>query len=97
MTRSIRLEGRLSDEGIEAALQYVDQLNLISKRDNSPISADSIHHIVGLSNPHENGDGGARLFSRTQVEGYWDAIDLMRISASDEEPIYELENFRSGP
>lgn len=100
-TGVIRLDGSLSDELIEEALQFVDGIELVSKRDNSPITAESIHHIVGSMHPGDSqqqgdNDNSVRLFARTGVDGDWDAIDLVRNTAADGASVFELEEFRSG-
>lgn len=96
MKNPVRLDGRLPDAVVEEALAYVDRLGLVSKRDNSTITANSIHHIVGKGPEGHEGDDIVRLFSRTQVTGYWDTIDLSHERGPDGASIFELEDFRSG-
>lgn len=92
MERSIRLDGKMSDALVEEALAFIDHLGLTSKRDNSTITANSIHHIVGT----EYEIFGIRLFSKTQVEGYWDTIELGHTLDSSGASVFELAEFKSG-
>lgn len=96
MKNPVRLDRRLPDTVVEQALAYVDRLGLISKRDNSTITANSIHRIVGKGPEGHEGDDIVRLFSRTQVAGYWDAIELRDTLDSSGASVFELEDFKSG-
>lgn len=93
MGRPVRLDGKLSDKLVEEALLFVGQLGLVSQIDNSTITANSIHHMVAKAFDA----GGIRLFSRTQVRGYWDTIEVSYDLDENGAATFHLKEFRSGP
>jgi len=91
MEKPIRLEGEVSDDGIEALYAAVDSEELLSRTDGQIVTSDKIYHIA----KYEHAGNRVNVYVTTAKDGYTDVVYFKREEEYGAEK-YVVTDFRCG-